>query len=382
MKSTNCECRVVCEPVICHPSSLVPVTRDRLDYSIESRTRFLQGIASFTTVVLWVIKTYAHDVPVWIFVLDTVCCFIFTLRLGFELLQSSWHVRTCLSWKVWLDAFTIVPLLLQRTDQYGTWLSVAFLRVFRCVTAFDWLKSRGTLDPFMTELGQMAFLAFLKCMSVVVLIAGTMMLLEVLGEISGFEDQLIETNMGDISFLQMCYFAFTTISTVGYGDFSPSTTLSRIFIFAAILGGVSFFSQISVDIYELHLQVSSGMGKYQKSMNKRHVLVCGGAVETGHVVVLREFLRAMTSFSSHDGEDPPEVVLLGRGPCPSDLRSLLDESWARKAGVHYFAGTPLLMKDLIRVQAHTASVTFILADFVSEEPDHEDVENIMRASAV
>ena len=40
----------------------------------------------------------------------------------------------------------------------------------------------------------------------------------------------------------MCYFTFITISTVGYGDYSPTTTLARIFIFFAVMGGVTFFS--------------------------------------------------------------------------------------------------------------------------------------------
>ena len=34
-------------------------------------------------------------------------------------------------------------------------------------------------------------------------------------------DSTIDAEMGDISFYQMCYFTFITISTVGYGDYSP-----------------------------------------------------------------------------------------------------------------------------------------------------------------
>ena len=48
--------------------------------------------------------------------------------------------------------------------------------------------------------------------------------------------------MGDISFYQMTYFVFVTISTVGYGDYSPVTVIGRFLIIFVIMGGVVFFS--------------------------------------------------------------------------------------------------------------------------------------------
>ena len=43
----------------------------------------------------------------------------------------------------------------------------------------------------------------------------------------------------------MCYFAFITISTVGYGDYSPQTVPGRLFIIVATVGGVTFFSFVA-----------------------------------------------------------------------------------------------------------------------------------------
>ena len=45
-----------------------------------------------------------------------------------------------------------------------------------------------------------------------------------LGETS-FDDVYFAADMGDISFYQMVYFTFITMSTVGYGDYSPVTVL-------------------------------------------------------------------------------------------------------------------------------------------------------------
>lgn len=49
---------------------------------------------------------------------------------------------------------------------------------------------------------------------VVFSIAGTMWVLEGLGDLEGYADQYMLSGMGEISFFQMVYFTFMTISTV------------------------------------------------------------------------------------------------------------------------------------------------------------------------
>ena len=56
-----------------------------------------------------------------------------------------------------------------------------------------------------------------------------------LGDRGLLQDQFIETDMGGLSVIQLMYWIFTTISTVGYGDFAPKTVLSRLFIIVAIV---------------------------------------------------------------------------------------------------------------------------------------------------
>jgi voltage-gated potassium channel len=44
-----------------------------------------------------------------------------------------------------------------------------------------------------------------------------------------------------LSWLDALYFSVITISTVGYGDFSPTTTASKVFTMVYILFGMSIF---------------------------------------------------------------------------------------------------------------------------------------------
>jgi voltage-gated potassium channel len=80
---------------------------------------------------------------------------------------------------------------------------------------------------------------------VIFTIAGTMLVLEGLGDIEGFSDEFMGSGMGAISFFQMIYFSFMTISTVGYGDFTPTTVLSRFFACVSIFVGVTVITHIN-----------------------------------------------------------------------------------------------------------------------------------------
>ena len=64
----------------------------------------------------------------------------------------------------------------------------------------------------------------------------------------GWETQLIVS----------CYYALTTLSTVGYGDYFPISSLERIVAVVIMLGGVAFFSYIIGNFIEIISNTKSG----------------------------------------------------------------------------------------------------------------------------
>ena len=84
----------------------------------------------------------------------------------------------------------------------GTWLTVSYLRVFRVQSAFARFKDSGVLEPFMGDIGLAAIAKVFECISVIFTIAGTVWVVEGLGDIPGFFDATISSGMGDISFFQ------------------------------------------------------------------------------------------------------------------------------------------------------------------------------------
>ena len=62
-----------------------------------------------------------------------------------------------------------------------------------------------------------------------------------------------------------CYFALTTLSTVGYGDFHPVSNVERILAVLIMLCGVAFFSYIMGSFIEIISNYEKKMGVVDKS---------------------------------------------------------------------------------------------------------------------
>ena len=84
------------------------------------------------------------------------------------------------------------------------------------------------------------------------------------------------------SFLDSFYVCITTLSTVGYGDFTPETAAGKMFtVFIVIFGvGMMFYSLVLMaeTFIEGRLRNLLGRGKLEKIIEKmnNHYIICGG----------------------------------------------------------------------------------------------------------
>ena len=70
-----------------------------------------------------------------------------------------------------------------------------------------------------------------------------------------------------------CYFALTTLSTVGYGDFSPVSNIERTVTIIIMLAGVAFFSFIMTNFIEILSNYEKKMGVVDKSGDLHNWLI-------------------------------------------------------------------------------------------------------------
>eukprot|EP00854_Cymbomonas_tetramitiformis_P007627 gene7627-9082_t len=218
------------------------------------------------------------------------------------------------------------------------------------------------------------FMAFVSCLS------STILLLEVLGDFSWLEDKFIRTEMGDISGYQMFYWMVTTVSTVGYGDFSPTTVLSRGCIIFFIPLGVVVFTVITSQVTDLHATAASGRGRLSLNGSATpHAIVTGGAVTSASCVTMRSFLEEILHKDRHPLQ--PHVLLLSSDPIGEEMQHLLKERWL-KGKVTWLRGHPVHSNDLKRSKFAQAGMVLVLADLFSQNPESEDETNVMLASVL
>ena len=63
----------------------------------------------------------------------------------------------------------------------------------------------------------------------------------------------------------MLYFALTTLSTVGYGDYHPISNIEMIITCIIMMGGVAFFSYIMGNFVDIVSNYSSKMGSLDRT---------------------------------------------------------------------------------------------------------------------
>eukprot|EP00931_Biecheleriopsis_adriatica_P067971 TRINITY_DN42025_c0_g1_i1.p1 TRINITY_DN42025_c0_g1~~TRINITY_DN42025_c0_g1_i1.p1 ORF type:complete len:1052 (-),score=177.06 TRINITY_DN42025_c0_g1_i1:123-3236(-) len=339
-----------------------------------------QFVGSALHTGIWIYRSYSHVVDFETYVLEVIICSGFTIHYILLSLKAELSPGYPWSAPAIIDVFTIVPVFTSTAPfEQIPWLSWSYLRVVRVLIAFQRIQQFGVLRNF-SEVGIAAVLAAIKTVALVVVLAGTVMILEILGDPVFLQEEFVTTNMGEISFAQMVYWIFTTISTVGYGDFSPSTLLSRLFIIVSILVGVTFFSQEIGSFVELrHLQ-DSGRGSYKASGKSEHVVVVGGGVANCSST-LATFLGEI--FMPEHKEDWPDCSMMSMSERSSNMDELfrrLPKQAQRRA--KYFVGNPMSETDLDRLRVSEATLVVVLADMQTLDRDGEDESNILRALAL
>jgi hypothetical protein len=356
---------------------------------LEQALEWGQLGASTILVATFILKTYDSTLP-WLFGLEVACSTICGLHGVFAFARAGFTRSHAFSLLPLLDCFTLPATFLQHASKAlggGSWLTLNYLRTFHQLGSLRRLRKLGILEHINSDFTiEVAFAGF-ELLEVILTIAGTMWILEALGDITDFEDKFQASGMGEISFFAMVYFTFVTISTLGFGDYSPSTLESRFFIILAIFAGVTFFSYISVTMLGIIEMEASGRGRFrpQRGWDKDergHILVMGGGVTKGSATVLETFLKVLCASRSALGNDSPEVVLLSQTPCSEPVSKLLKEPWAANLRIHYFIGSPLNKVDMNRVRASEASMIFVIADTETEDTLMEDQRNIMIAASV
>ncbi|CAH0519558.1 unnamed protein product [Peronospora belbahrii] len=223
-----------------------------------------------------------------------------------------------------------------------SWLDFGFIRSYVGYVVVDHLFTRYPNKTFFSQVLLMVF----KTFCLVFFFAAMLFSLEQLGELphtSSFllhvyecsnEDRtetiLSATNEGTNeysncnetwSFFSSIYFMFVTVSTVGYGDFSPQTVLGQLTVCMIIVFGIYTFANESAAFMNLYGDQRGTLVKYKISRNTVHVIVTGNPSVSQTKDFIREFFHPdhEDAFQCHESDNQGHKTATGQSFAASSI---------------------------------------------------------------
>eukprot|EP00929_Paragymnodinium_shiwhaense_P033130 TRINITY_DN18250_c0_g1_i1.p1 TRINITY_DN18250_c0_g1~~TRINITY_DN18250_c0_g1_i1.p1 ORF type:complete len:1238 (+),score=258.29 TRINITY_DN18250_c0_g1_i1:134-3847(+) len=338
----------------------------------------VQTLCSILSTAIYIKRTIAFRIQYSDYVIEVIVSSFFSIHYVIMRLQSRFQPSSFWTAAALVDVLTFVPILFGGSMQEDDWLSLTYMRSFRALQGYERLNKLTNLDE-VSEMLPAVLLTALRFLSLVICMGGTIYVLEILGEIPGYASVTgIETDMGTLTFVQMTYWIITTISTVGYGDYSPTTMPSQCFVVIFIIYGIVFFSRETVYLAEIHNRIQRGKGKYLSfGQNDEHVVVVGSGISKLSSMI-ENFLQE--TLDPESGLSVPDVIFLSETDYDPALREFVKLSLPRcSSKVHFFRGSAMVHSDLQRVQLQSASMVFIVPDLDAKDAHAEDNYNILRA---
>ncbi len=159
------------------------------------------------------------------------------------------------------------------------------------------------------------------------------------------------------SIFDSIWWTIVTISTVGYGDISPTTTTGKILAIFIIFLGVAMMGtitgRIATSLMERQMKEEKGLLSYEGL--KGHFIICGWKREM-HLVIQRILDNDNLLY-------PSEIILLNQASS-EEINQIRSDPLLK--GLKYVHGDFIEETDLVRAGIRNAKRVLILADYHSE----------------
>lgn len=346
---------------------------------------FLQIFSSFAVLGFFSLCSYLHHVPDVVVVLESICGWVLLLAFIAKGVRTEFKFRAIVLDPLCFitEVMTLPGLLMAsvRSGQTsGSWISLHFLRLVPALSAYDFWCDLHIHGKMERGLNLSILMLVLKLVVLILCFAGTVFVCEVLGELPYIHDRLYTTSMGDISFFTTVYWAVETITTVGYGDMTPRTVLSRLVTIFFMLAGITFFTMELSQLVDGILKDRKGEGSFRKS-KRHHIVVVGGGVLHPDLPILEAFFDEI--YHPRYREHWPDVVIMTSKPESVEaIRRLVRQRCNPNTDgyITFLLGSAFLTADLQRCCCDSAQYVFIIADTTGKlDPWDEDKLNTMRA---
>ena len=297
--------------------------------------------------------------------IEVVLTLYFVVHFGLRLFGGYKRREFWIDMKTIVDLITI-PHIFVSIAVDRDWLGLRFFRIVWFNHIIDFFKQLSIFSSqrWIDILSLLSWFITLWIAS-----SGAIYVLEVTGD----PWHNFETRHCKLAFADYIYFLIVTISTVGYGDISPSTEVGRIFVSLLIIAGIILLAYVTPTISELFDSYSQYSGSYTLVTDAQHVVVSGHITAESIQYFLSDFLHP-------DRKDRYTKVLILHPKEPGrELKAVMQKYFQR---VKYFKGSVLNSRDLRRVKLKKASAAIILSPNYCLNPVSEDESNLMRVVSI
>lgn len=312
---------------------------------------------SVASVLLYVAQTYIRSQAVLsgIKLVDFVLAVLFSIDWLFSLWIARNRKKYLISIQSFLDISTIIPVFVGTINEATNFLFLRVLRVFRLLRIFRAFRMRGFLD---SEFHYHVFMMGMTLFSILFCAAGIFYELE-----TSYGDRY-----PDLTFFRSLYWATITVTTVGYGDYVPTTIAAQMVVVVLLL--------LTLTLIPLQ------SGKLIDSLSHTNSHMTMKASPYPHVVVMGYFdvfsVKAVIQQLHHDnnGLCDWEVVFLCPRVLDNGIRKVMHDS-EYSSSLKYLQGHPSSPEDLARARVESADAIYVLCNHHSVMPDRDDVGQVV-----
>eukprot|EP00178_Gracilaria_changii_P019017 TRINITY_DN553_c0_g1_i1.p1 TRINITY_DN553_c0_g1~~TRINITY_DN553_c0_g1_i1.p1 ORF type:complete len:1328 (-),score=151.34 TRINITY_DN553_c0_g1_i1:1808-5791(-) len=335
----------------------------------------LRFVLNLLVCIIYVHGTYLQNVVVYMKVIYGICSRLFLVDVILRLISTESAFPLVFSLQMLVDSFSYPSMWIAGGP--NAYLNLAFLRAVALYQSYLVLERLMFIQMMSSR--RLLFKLIVQNLVLFYTLAGAIQLLEIPGDLLPVDFRNRWFNFGEWNFLNSCYFIIVTLSTVGYGDFSPTTVQGRTFTLFIIIIGIVIFASIVSELVD-HARSGRGTGWFVKNKNTRHVIITGSPNRTDLIHFVTEF------FSDPRGSNKnARIVVL------ADEISWSDAEWYRyiaknyflQVRVQYLSGSVGNSLDLKRAGLETADAVFILSSYTNgDDPSVQDTKTIMSALAI
>ena len=243
------------------------------------------------------------------------------------------------------------------------------LRVLRLMRSVNNQTEQGSGGEIMRQVSGMV----LTGLSLVFCFAGLFQIIEMSSR--DMKELLDIWGAESFYFHDALYFTIITISTVGYGDYYPTTIPGKYVTGVMILASLATITDQVNKLVDL-LSIASPYARASyKAKRHPHVLLCGCLPYS----TIHDFLEEF--FHPDHGIQETKVIVMGNDVPDQEVLTLLEDP-AYSIRTCYLEGSVLVDEDLRRADVTKSVCNFIFCDKNAPDQYDEDCTNIMRAITI